>query len=122
MNNTRLNKSKGVTRRHFLRTMGGCAAISQTAALSTLMNLSLTKSAVAQTDTSGYKAMVCVFLFGGVDSFNILVPTDGTDIDTVYGPYADYISARGGLALDHTALHGIIDPTDTRQYGLHPVG
>ena len=71
MSKSNSNKSKGMSRRHFLRTMGGCAAMSQTAMLSTLMNLSLTQSAAAAADTSGYKAMVCVFLFGGNDSYNI---------------------------------------------------
>lgn len=120
MSKNKSNKSKGISRRHFLRTMGGCAAMSQTAMLSTLMNLSLTKSAAAAIDTSGYKALVCIFLFGGIDSYNVLVPM--TDSTGGTSPYDEYHSARGSVALDNTVtpLHPIIDPTDARGYGLHP--
>jgi uncharacterized protein (DUF1501 family) len=42
---------------------------------------------------SGYKALVCVFLFGGNDSHNTIVPYQS-------GEYNAYLSARGGLASD----------------------
>lgn len=57
--------------------------------------------------------MVCIFLHGGLDSFNTLVPTDSS-------AYADYQAARGGLAINSGSLLGISDPTDGRSYGLHP--
>ncbi len=120
MKKTKITRGQGQTRRDFLRTMGGCAALG-TPLLSTLLNLSLVRSAAAETDTSGYKALVCVFLFGGIDSYNILVPIDG---DASSGPYGDYLAARGtiesgGIGLDSGTLHEILDPTDGRKYGLH---
>ncbi len=42
-------------------------------------------------DTSGYKALVCVFLFGGNDSHNMIVPVTSAE-------YNAYSAARGGLA------------------------
>jgi uncharacterized protein (DUF1501 family) len=48
-------------------------------------------NALAQT-TSDYKALVCVFLFGGNDANNTLIPFDTTG-------YATYSSIRGPLAL-----------------------
>lgn len=58
-----------------------------------LVNLGVTKSALAAVGPfNDYKAMVCVFFLGGMDSFNLLVP-DSSDSTA----YADYLSVRGGL-------------------------
>jgi uncharacterized protein (DUF1501 family) len=35
-----------------------------------------------------YRALVCLFLFGGNDSFNLLIPSDASR-------YSTYIGARG---------------------------
>ena len=43
-----------------------------------------------------YKAVVCILLAGGADSFNFLVPTEPTE-------YAQYVATRGSLALSNTA-------------------
>lgn len=56
-----------------------------------------------------YKALVCVFLYGGNDGMNTIVPTDTTR----YGAYA---ATRAGLALPRSSLLGV-SGTD---YGLHP--
>jgi uncharacterized protein (DUF1501 family) len=118
---------KGLTRRNALRTLGGgCAAMTQTSLLSTLLTLNLTRAASAAIDTSGYKAMVCCFLHGGIDSHNVLVPIGIDDIGTDYTPYNDYVAARSTLALPYDpalpipGLHEITDLMDGRFYGLHP--
>jgi uncharacterized protein (DUF1501 family) len=66
-------------------------------------------------DVGGYKALVCVFLFGGNDSHNMVVPIAGAE-------YNGYASARGGLAEDNgLALpQGALLPLAGGQYGLHP--
>jgi uncharacterized protein (DUF1501 family) len=46
---------------------------------------------------SGYRALVCINLAGGNDSFNMLVPSDECQ-------YAAYSNARGNLALDRNNL------------------
>jgi uncharacterized protein (DUF1501 family) len=68
-----------------------------------------------------YKALVCLFLFGGNDSWNMVVPTSTAE-------YNAYARSRGGgtsssLAIDRSALLPITlqgrfagDPT----YGFHP--
>jgi len=116
MSKTKVTSGSGLSRRDFMRISGGCAALTETSLLATLLNLSLIRSAAAAIDTSGYKALVCVFLHGGIDSYNVLVPTTDPGND----PYADYALARGNLALDPTSVLGITDPTDNRGYGLHP--
>jgi uncharacterized protein (DUF1501 family) len=57
-----------------------------------------------------YKALVCVFLYGGNDANNTLVPFDNTG-------YANYASLRGPLALPQNQL---IPLTALPNYALHP--
>ncbi len=116
MQNQKLNNPLNWSRRDFLRASGGCGALTSATFLSTLMNLQLTKTAMAAAgDLSGYKALVCVFHHGGNDSFNMLTPYDtGESV----GEYADYASIRGGLALSKDELLPIDGP-DGRQMGIH---
>jgi uncharacterized protein (DUF1501 family) len=58
---------------------------------------------------SDYKALVCVFLYGGNDGLNTIVPTD--DIR-----YAQYTAVRAGLALPRSSLSALTGS----DYGLHP--
>lgn len=102
--------NRHLTRRGFLR-MGSQALASGTL-LSTLGTM---ERALAASDTSGYRALVCVFLFGGNDSFNWLVPSDTAG----YGTYA---ATRQTLALPKASLLPIT-PTNISApatYGLHP--
>ena len=53
----------------------------QTLASGTMLStLGTMERALAAADTSGYRALVCVFLFGGNDSFNWLVPRDNAGV------------------------------------------
>ena len=62
------------SRRLFLQQAGLYSVLTGTAAPLAL-NLAAIGTAAAQTSTD-YKALVCVFLFGGNDSFNMVLPTD----------------------------------------------
>jgi uncharacterized protein (DUF1501 family) len=64
-----------------------------------------------------YKALVCVFLFGGNDGNNMVVPVDTR--------YADYAAARGqpgdgGLALPLDQLLPLTPANGAASYGFHP--
>lgn len=59
-----------------------------------------------------YRAAVCVFLFGGCDSNNLVVPAS----DAGYGAY---LNARRSLAIPRGELALIQTPTG-ETYGLHP--
>lgn len=74
-------------RRHLLQ-LGAAAALNPWAQM----------RALAQTAPAagGYRALVCVFLFGGNDGNNLLVPNDAR--------YASYQRARPKLALDKATL------------------
>ena len=80
-----------LNRREFVRRSGGCAALSSISVLSTLLNLKLTASAVAAGNGGGdYKALVCLFMFGGCDTRNLLAPFNDTE-------HAGYVDIRQGL-------------------------
>jgi uncharacterized protein (DUF1501 family) len=60
--------------------------------------------------TQNYKALVCIFLFGGNDANNTLVPFDSVG-------YSNYAGLRGPLALPQSQLLQLASLPD---YGLHP--
>ncbi len=61
------------------------------------LNLSLLGDAAAAGNPSDYKALVCVFLYGGNDHGNTLVPVDATH-------HAAYATIRGSIGTPRDAL------------------
>lgn len=107
------------TRRTFLgNATQGCASLGFTSLLSGWTNMSLANAAAAANrpiySSSPYRALVCILLSGGNDSFNMLIPR-GTN------EYNDYATVRTNLAIDQNQLRTInpLNP-DGKQYGLHP--
>jgi uncharacterized protein (DUF1501 family) len=62
---------------------------------------------------SGYQALVCIFLSGGNDGHNTVIP-----ITTAQQNYSLYQTGRQGLALAQNSLLPVAAGSDT--YGLHP--
>lgn len=63
---------------------------------------------------SDYKALVCVFLFGGNDSFNNVVPSSNAE-------YNVYAQSRQNLAIPQSVLLPVNPVTpDGASYGFHP--
>src|SRR5687768_15628064 len=91
-------------RREFLKGLG---FLSASAALSQLGAL---QAHAASSDD--YKALVCVFLYGGNDGNNMIVPVDAR--------HDDYAQMRGSLALSKDALLGMGDANGNLEFGLHP--
>lgn len=112
------NHKKGMSRRSFLGT-ASCAAMGSTTFLTSLLNLSVANALAGMSQPSisangDYKAMVCILLAGGNDSFNMLVPRNGSN-------YTEYANTRSNLALPQGDLLPL-DFTDGngKQFGLHP--
>lgn len=112
--------NKKISRRNFLGT-ASCAAIGTTTFFSTLFNLGMTNEAAARTakaaasvGNSNYKALVCILLEGGNDSFNMLVPTENS-------AYNDYATTRTHLAIPKNNLL-TLNPLVGNQpsLGVHP--
>jgi len=82
--------------------------------MNTLLNLRLAGSAAAaEGDATDYKALVCLFLSGGNDSFNMLAPRGAA--------WQEYSTIRQSIALPENQLlpiNPILDPG--RPLGLHP--
>jgi len=100
------------SRRQFLS--HSCSLSVAAATVSTsMLSLGLARMAAAQT-APGYRALVCVLLAGGNDSFNMLVPIDPDQ-------YSEYQAVRSDLALasaDLLPLPGVT--SEGRSYGVHP--
>jgi len=94
------------SRREFIR----CCSYLTLAGAASFTKLGLI-NALAQS-TADYKALVCVFLFGGNDGNNMIVPVDSA-------AYNSYAAARGSIALPQTSLLPITPATGSAQYGFH---
>jgi uncharacterized protein (DUF1501 family) len=111
------------TRREFIGS-ACCAAVGATGLLSTLGSLRLMAAAASPANgpqtppragavAGDYKALVCLFLNGGNDANNMIVPTGSG--------YAAYATARTNLALNRDTLLPLAPKTsDGREWALHP--
>src|SRR3954463_2285848 len=99
------------TRRTFIR-QAACAALTTTGILNTILDLR--RLSAAPLDTTDYKALICLFLYGGNDANNMLVPHAANG-------YASYATARGTLAIPQASLLPLtLANGDGRDFGLHP--
>lgn len=100
------------SRRRFIK-QSSCAAIGSTTLLNTLINLkSMNAAAISNSAVSlggDYKAMVCLLLSGGNDSFNMLIPTETN-------AYNQYATTRSNMAIPQADIL----PLSGVNYGLHP--
>jgi len=62
--------------------------------------------------SANYKALVCVFLFGGNDANNMVIPMDSPNFNA-------YTSARGALALTTAELTSTVYSTTGAPYAFH---
>jgi len=109
------------TRRSFIR-QGICAALGTAAMTNAIRDLRFINSAVAQSvgSITDYKALICIFLQGGNDSNNLIIPTipaEWQNYATIRTPVLAIPNTDGGPA---TAL-ALNDLTqDGHTYGIHP--
>jgi uncharacterized protein (DUF1501 family) len=100
------------TRRDFLR-QTGCAALGAGALAAGIQDFGLVHT-LAQSSASDYRALVCVFMSGGNDGNNLIVPTDSR--------YALYSNERAasGLAIPAAGQAGGLLQLGGVPYGVHP--
>ena len=100
-------------RRRFLRNVAAASVLgSGYAAMNGKLGL-IGSALAASSDYSGlsdYKALVCVFLYGGSDSFNMFVPTEQT-------AYDNYAQSRGSLGI---ARESLLMPENETGIGFNP--
>ena len=103
-----------VTRREFLLQTGSCLgyALGAAAFVAGVQRFSLINAFAQGLD---YRALVCVFLAGGNDGNNLVIPTDTTR----YNAYATVRNASG-LAIASDSLLPITPSGGAGDFGLHP--
>ena len=105
-----------ISRRGFIR-YSACASVGTLSLLNTMLGLRQMNAMVANnSDLSGddYKAIVCIFLYGGNDSANVLIPTASPYYD-------DYAAGRAQLTLPRESLLRLNAANDDgRDFGIHP--
>lgn len=103
-----------ITRREFLLQSCSCVgyALGAAAFVAGVQRFSLINAFAQGLD---YRALVCVFLAGGNDGNNLVVPTDTTG----YNAYSSVRSASG-LAIARDTLLPIVPAGGTGEFGLHP--
>ena len=109
-----------LSRREFIR-RAACAAVGTAAMTAAIRDLRFMNAAVAQSNITDYKALVCIFLQGGNDSNNLIIPTSAT-------PYAYYNQTRTPvLAIPYNNILPVAslgsngtNSGDGNTYGLHP--
>ncbi|MBK9674465.1 MAG: DUF1501 domain-containing protein [Betaproteobacteria bacterium] len=99
-----------MNRRDFLRRSGALTAAGLAGSLD-LVSLSAHAQAAAD-----YRALVCIFLFGGNDGNNLLLPADSAG----YAQYAAVRGAGSGIALTQAELLPIQPANLGTPFGLHP--
>ena len=119
-----MDLKKKISRRQFIG-QANCAAVGTASLLSSLLSLRLTAGAASASKFTDYKALVCLFLNGGNDSFNMLVPRQQS-------AYNEYEQVRGGvggtgLAIPRADLHQITSSLQNSpngagysDFGIHP--
>ena len=119
-----MDLKKKISRRQFIG-QANCAAVGTASLLSSLLSLRLTAGAASASNFTDYKALVCLFLNGGNDSFNMLVPRQQS-------AYNEYEQVRGGvggtgLAIPRANLHQITSSLQNtsagagyNDFGIHP--
>ena len=108
-----MKKTSQQGRREFMRRLlGGVLLLPGGAGLSLLGMPGRTLAAPG--DAGDYRALVCLYLHGGNDSFNMLVPT-------APAAHARYRRTRGNLAIPRESLLPI-QPAHAQalEYGFHP--
>jgi uncharacterized protein (DUF1501 family) len=102
-----------IDRRTFLK---GCCATATTAAIGSI-GPTLFFAEDAQAAVNGYDTVVLVFLRGGIDGLNLVVPIDGVD-------RTHYEQARPSLNIPATGTYGALPLTlansSATGFGLHP--
>lgn len=107
--------SNKLSRRQFLSSCGKLA-VGGASFLATMNHFELASAALAQSSNppTDYRALVCIFLLGGNDAFNMIMPRSNA-------AYQDYATARQSLAVPQQDILPITPLTaQNAEYGFHP--
>ena len=106
---------KKYNRRNFIGSLP-CLAVGSSTIYSSLINLKSISALLASQSEVGddYKALVCVLLGGGNDSYNMLIPRGNSE-------YNEYEQVRSNQAIPQRDLLAVDNKTQQgKELGLHP--
>ena len=95
------------TRRDFMRL--ACCSAATASIVGGLSKFGLVSAMASGTD---YKALVCIFYFGGNDSNNFIIPIDTAG-------YGNYQTVRANLAIPQASIHPL-QKGSSANFGWHP--
>jgi uncharacterized protein (DUF1501 family) len=102
------------TRREFLARSAALTAGGLAGRILPAMSLAAAGHAAAQS-AADYKALVCVFLYGGMDGNSVVIPNDTAG----YAQYASVRSTASGLNIAQASLLPIQPGNTATPFGLH---
>src|SRR5690349_17174617 len=110
-----------ITRRDFIR-RAACAAVGTAAMTSAIRDLRFMNAAVAQSNITDYKALVCIFLAGGNDSNNMVMPTVASEYNNYSAIRTPVLAIPQGALLPLKQSDGTTDymDPDGHTFGFHP--
>jgi uncharacterized protein (DUF1501 family) len=106
---------KGSNRRDFLK-LAGLASLGLSSSMASAFQLKAIQAALEanSSEKNDYKALVCLFMSGGNDSFNMVVPAGTPE-------YNEYSITRSDMALPQNELNQLnLLNSDGRNFGTHP--
>lgn len=102
-----------ISRRKFIG-QASCAAVGSTTFLSSFFNLNAVNASAGYHNPSDYKALVCILLAGGNDSFNMLIPKGVSE-------HQEYAAVRSSLAIPREEILALDGGSNNgKELGLHP--
>lgn len=104
-----------LSRRQFLQTAAAAGVTG--AALNPWMQMQALAQSAGASSGSGYKAIVCLFLYGGNDGNNLLMPDDSDPTHALYAKARQGLTLRGQIPLTLAAPAQAVGAT--KKYMLH---
>jgi uncharacterized protein (DUF1501 family) len=111
-----MNTPSNAGRRHFVQRAAALSAAVSTFGLGSRLNLVNFISEANAQSSGDYKALVCVFMFGGNDGNNTIIPYDSAG----YAQYSNVRTAASGIQLTQGSLLPIQPLSTATPSGLHP--
>lgn len=108
-----------VSRREFFR-QASCAALGTLASSNMIRDLRIMNSAALLAYPTDYKALVCIFMAGGNDANNMIIPTIQAEYDNYAAIRGDILAIPQGSILNLDGSYAPLN-SDGHSYGLHPV-
>ncbi len=99
-----------MTRREFLIRIGAAGALTSFDCFTALNALAITP------EVTDYKALVCVFLLGGNDGNNTIIPIDPSEYSSTYG----MVRTTADIAIPQASLLPLTQAAAATRFGLHP--